>query len=614
MLTPSYLFHATEPAEEIAEQLHIDIIRRIVERIQIRFDRGDDYVLTPVDKWQMETLQQAGFLLDDITKEIAAATGYMESEIREAMEDAGVTALEYDDAIYREAGLDPVPLVQSPKLIAIMQRDYEATAGEWKNFTRISKNAVHKLFVNACDTAYHQAITGMISPSQAVREALEEVISGGVYVEYRDKNGNLIRKDTIETATARAVRTGISQTTAKIQDARMDEFDVEYVIVSSHLGARPDHQVWQGKIYRRDELREKTGYGTVAGLCGANCRHHFSPWFEGQGNPFTDFDAEENLKRYELEQKQRTLERRIRNTKREVMGWDTAGDKEMYERKAALLQRQNAEYNQFCEENGLKKQSDRIHIAKWNRSEAAKARAAAKKYAVDHPDAVVPKEYKPRPKKIEMKSPQEKIRDAGDLKQLETTVAEITKAKVDFSGTELELMKENMVQLVTLGEEYGYRFSEITTTGAKKYLGEVTRKGRSGDIVTMQYPKAYYKSRQSLLSALRESSSNGDMPRIPGRSVSIYTTTHEFAHTLSEELTSRLYGYGKELDFWDEIETVYTAYKQSDETVLGKYARKNQNEFLAEAFAYGKLGNQHSEYADHVVEIVDKYFNRGKHD
>lgn len=380
MLTPSYLFHATEPAEEIAEQLHIDIISRIVERIKIRFERGDDYIMTPLDKWQLETLQQAGFLLDDVTKEIAKATGYMESEIREAMEDAGVTALEYDDAIYREAGLDPVPLVQSPKLIAIMQRDYEATAGEWQNFTRISKNAIHKLFVNACDTAYHQAITGMISPSQAVREALEEVISGGVYVEYRDKNGNLIRKDTIETATARAVRTGISQTTAKIQDARMDEFDVEYVIVSSHLGARPDHQVWQGKIYRRDELLEKTGYGTVAGLCGANCRHHFAPWFEGQGNPFTDFDAEENLKRYELEQKQRALERRIRNTKREVMGWDAAGDKEMYERKSALLQRQNAEYNQFCEENGLKKQSERIHIAKWNRSEAAKARAAAKRY------------------------------------------------------------------------------------------------------------------------------------------------------------------------------------------------------------------------------------------
>jgi hypothetical protein len=45
-----------------------------------------------------------------------------------------------------------------------------------------------------------------------------------------------------------------------------------------------------------------------------------------------------------------------------------------------LLQKQNEAYNQFCKDNGLKKQQDRISIAKWTRSEAAKARAAAKKY------------------------------------------------------------------------------------------------------------------------------------------------------------------------------------------------------------------------------------------
>jgi hypothetical protein len=73
------------------------------------------------------------------------------------------------------------------------------------------------------------------------------------------------------------------------------------------------------------------------------------------------------------------------------MNWKTAMDaetdpnkkaewEEKYQQKAALLQRQNEAYNQFCEDNGLKKQQDRLHIAKWNRSQAAKARAAAKKY------------------------------------------------------------------------------------------------------------------------------------------------------------------------------------------------------------------------------------------
>lgn len=396
MLNPSYLLHAVEPAEEIAEALHQDILNRIIERIILRFNRQDDYILTSLDKWQLETLQQAGFLLEDIQKEISKATGKMESEIAEAMEDAGVTALEYDDRIYREAGLNPVPLVQSPYMIQLMQDTYLQTLGEWRNFTSISKRAVHDLFVNACDTAYMQSMSGMISPRQAVREALETIVEGGVYVEYPGG-----RKDTIETATARAVRTGISQASGRIQIARMDEMDVDLVLVSSHLGARPSHAEWQGQVYTRSGLNPKypdfvavTGYGTVTGLCGANCRHSFGPYFEGQGNPFEQFDAEENKKQYELEQQQRTLERRIRKTKRETMSWRTARDAETdpetretyeakYQKKAALLQKQNEAYNQFCEDNGLKKQHDRISIAKWNRSEAAKARAAAKRYNED---------------------------------------------------------------------------------------------------------------------------------------------------------------------------------------------------------------------------------------
>ena len=395
MLTPSYLLHATEPAEEIAEKLHSDILNRIIERIMIRFSQGDDYILTAVDKWQIETLQQAGFLLGDIQKELAAATPYMQSEIAEAMEDAGVRALEYDDKLYRDAGLDPVPLVQSPELIAVMQRDFEATAGDWQNFTRTTANAAQQVFIQACDDAYHLAMTGAISPAQAVKEALEKVVTDGVIVRYPTGH-----TDTIETATTRAVRTGISQASAHIQIARMDEMDVDLVIVSSHLGARPTHYVWQGKVYSRSgasdkypDFVESTGYGSVTGLCGANCRHNFSPYFEGQRNPFEKFDSEENQKQYELEQRQRTLERRIRNTKREVMAWDTARQaaqgnlkdlmEQEYQRKAALLQKQNKTYNEYCEQTGQKKRSDRITIAKWNRSEAAKARAAAKRHNED---------------------------------------------------------------------------------------------------------------------------------------------------------------------------------------------------------------------------------------
>ena len=96
----------------MASLLHQDILNRIIERIMIRLGRGEDYLLTATDKWNIEVLQDAGYLLEDIQREIAKRTKLQQTEIAEAMEDAGVRALSYDDAIYKAARLSPVPLEQ----------------------------------------------------------------------------------------------------------------------------------------------------------------------------------------------------------------------------------------------------------------------------------------------------------------------------------------------------------------------------------------------------------------------------------------------------------------------------------------------------------------------
>lgn len=128
-----------------------------------------------------------------------------------------------------------------------------------------------------------------------------------------------------------------------------------------------------------------------AGFDPVNCRHSFGPYFEGMENPFEHYDTEENRKAYETQQRQRTLERRIRKTKREVMtlkaAVDNAKDEKLkfaldmdYQRKAALLAKQNKAYNDFCEQNNLKRLSDRIMVARFDRKQAAAARGAARRY------------------------------------------------------------------------------------------------------------------------------------------------------------------------------------------------------------------------------------------
>lgn len=402
MLQPDYLLRVSEGAEDIAEQLHQYIISKIVERMMARLGRGEDYLLTATDKWQIQTLQDSGYLLEDITAELARRTKQQRAEIKAAMEEAGVKALEYDDKIYQAAGLSPVPLWESPYMVRLMQRNYEATMGEWNNFTRTTAHAAQTLFVREMDKAYNLVSSGAISYTQAVKEAVDAVASDGVVVTYPSG-----RKDTIETATLRAVRTGIAQATGAIQIARMEEMDWDIILVSAHLGARTgdggqnpgNHLWWQGQYYSRTgrtkefpNFYEVTGYGTVTGLDGANCRHSFgSGTGRPEDNPFRDIETADNNKVEELNKRQRLLERRIRKTKREVIGLQTAVDNcqdeqlkfeldMQYQRKAALLQEQNKAYNDFCKQNNLKKLNDRIQIAQWSREQAARARGAAKRY------------------------------------------------------------------------------------------------------------------------------------------------------------------------------------------------------------------------------------------
>lgn len=400
MLTPDYIRDITERSEANASQFRSSIINLIVRRMMTRLGRGADYLFTAADRWQIEVLQEAGQLLEDIQKELTSFTKVQEKEVKAAMEEAGIKALKYDDKIYTDAGLSPTPLRQSPVMLRQMQRAYEATNGEIRNFTRTTALEAQKTYINECDNAYRLVTSGAMSYTQAVKEAIDNAISDGGTVKYPTGH-----KDTLETAVARSVRTGISQATGDIQMTRMIEMDWDIILTSAHLGARTgdggqnpsNHLWWQGQFFTRTgankqfpDFYKSTGYGTITGLCGINCRHNYGPG-DGVNNPFSNIDTEDNHRIEELNKKQRELERRVRKTKRELVGMKEAVDgaqddllkfelQQQYDRKAALLRRQNDAYNTFCKDNNLKKLTERLDIAKWNRQQSAAANGAATRY------------------------------------------------------------------------------------------------------------------------------------------------------------------------------------------------------------------------------------------
>lgn len=402
MLEPEYLRRVSEGSEQIASSLHDYIIQQIIRRIMLRIGRGEEYLLTSADVWRIKTLQESGYLLEDITAEIAKYTKLQRKEIKAAMEEAGVKALEADHKVYQAAGLSPEPLTQSPALIRLMERNMLATVNEWTNFTRTTAQAAQALYIAECDLAYNKVMTGAVSYTQAVREAVDTIVKDGVVVRYPTGH-----KDAIETATARAVRTGIAQATGDICLKRMEEMDWDIVLVSAHVGARTgdggqnpgNHAWWQGQYFSRTgkdkrfpDFKESTGYGTIEGLCGVNCRHSFgSGTGEAKDNPYKEILTADNYKVEQAEKRQRELERRIRKTKRAVMGLQEAVDgckdeqakfslQQELDRKSYLLQRQNKAYNEYCKSNDLRPLADRIRIAQWGREQAARARGAARRY------------------------------------------------------------------------------------------------------------------------------------------------------------------------------------------------------------------------------------------
>ena len=80
--------------------------------------------------------------------------------------------MNYDDKVYKAAGLSPVPLEQSPAMIRLMERNMLATMGEWKNFTRTTANAAQRLYIEQCDLAYNHVMTGAVGYTKPSKRQL----------------------------------------------------------------------------------------------------------------------------------------------------------------------------------------------------------------------------------------------------------------------------------------------------------------------------------------------------------------------------------------------------------------------------------------------------------
>lgn len=213
------------------------------------------------------------------------------------------------------------------------------TGGVMRNLTMTTALDAQNAFIEAADLAYMQISTGAFDYNSAIRHAVTDLADRGIKtVRFAG------REDQLEVAVRRTVLTGINQTTGALQWARADEMGSDLVETSAHIGARPEHEVWQGQVFSRSGTSKKypdfvtsTGYGSAGGLMGVNCRHSYYPFFEGLSKrAYKDEQLDEYASKkityqgqemsvYDATQKQRGIERKIRYWKRQKGALEAAG-------------------------------------------------------------------------------------------------------------------------------------------------------------------------------------------------------------------------------------------------------------------------------------------------
>lgn len=399
MLTPEYLDTLPDTLVSLWQRVEDDILRDIARRI------GKMDTVTETAAWQLWRLEQTRALRTDIVRLLAKYSGKSDTEIRRLLQEAGTRTLASDDALYQAMGLDPPNVNTSPALLNLLNAGYRQTRGTWQNFTRTTANTVTRQFENALDRAWLQVSSGAFDYKTAIKRAVDGLSQDMKYITYPTGH-----RDTLEVAVRRAVLTGVNQTACKLQIARADEMGCEFVEVSAHSGARSDgsrgprdHAWWQGKVYHRgsaveyngeryESFEDATGYGTGEGLCGWNCRHNFHPFWPGISVPNYTPErlAELNARnigyngkmytRYEIDQQQRALERRVRAAKRKYLA-ESAADVDTAQA-AVQLSYARHKLKAFVQATGGRADSARESVSGFGRSQASTTSWASRKLGI----------------------------------------------------------------------------------------------------------------------------------------------------------------------------------------------------------------------------------------
>jgi len=359
MLTAQYL-------NEISEEIGLQYERlqtRILLDIQSRFMKLQKF--DDIDIWQVQKLREVGMLKTKTLSELIKITGKTQKALKKAFKEAGIESITNDNKL---SGVE-LPAKLAPKQMRILEAGLKKVNATIKNMTGITLNDTLGTFERIATEGYNMVSSGAFTLEQSSlivgKNLASKNLDGVVY-----KSG---RRNSLEGAVERALRTGFNQTMINLTLSNAEVLGTNLVEVTAHEGARPEHALWQGKVFSIEggtkeypNLAEATGYGTVRGLGGANCRHNFFPYIKDVSEKayskpeLKDLKddkvkwLDEDMSFYDATQVMRKYEREVRALKKEALFTHLSNEREI-KSKIKLIKK-------LSEATGVKKDFSRLII------------------------------------------------------------------------------------------------------------------------------------------------------------------------------------------------------------------------------------------------------------
>jgi len=334
-ITPDNLYLFTTPIDHVYQELQQEIVEQVAKRLKSSKDYTKDNVL----EWQMDKLNQLHLINEDTIKALSKATGIAEREIRKAIHDIGIRTIEDVD---KELETTHERLPMPSNLDATLESYVNQTFRELNNYvnqtlitTNFGQGTVTDMYRKIIEETTGKVIAGTKTFDKAVTETTIKWADRGIGTGFVDRGGNVWG---LERYVRTVINSTFNRTYREARISRMDDYDINTVLITSLPDPREACSQIQGKVASTLPMAQNDtgypsiyefGYGDAGGIFGINCRHSMIPFIPGVNtNNERQYTESEMTENREARQRQRYLERRIRQSRQSLKVAEIYGDED----------------------------------------------------------------------------------------------------------------------------------------------------------------------------------------------------------------------------------------------------------------------------------------------